>query len=390
MKLKTPEQIGEHIKKLLEKQVKEDGSKFTQSDLAEAMANFANSDRENGDEDFKKEKFKDSISKWIRGVNYPGIESIYYLSRILRVSVENILSAGEVNEKYDDRRVTLYSMGKTHDKSLMEKFCEQNPEVFSNYDEFGKTLLDYVLEFENYEALKYLIDKNIVGMFNYNDSNNPAYILLSFVDFPKYYEIIKILVKHDDVERFLKFYDGFTIVNASAISRKDDRFGIYSLKFDDEILDMIYNSTQIFNYLINEHTNTKRNLYPRISRTIVDDLPSLSGFFNILLKMAINKNDSKKMEHMLKIGLEHNNKVVTAIFEDFTQKYPNTYCPYFIDEDFCLLCNRYDTTFVNILAGVSDDVANKIKDEQLRETINNLNLSLEQCGKKVSNEKSCV
>ena len=192
--MKTPIQVGKHLKELI------DAKGYSQSDLAEKMAEYANQS-ENSNK-YREENFKDSISKWLRGVSYPGIEKIYYLSKVLKVSIENILSAGEVDEKYQNQnRVTLYSVANTQDDTLIKKFFDQSPEILKNYDEFDKNLFDYVVEFENYKVLKELIDRKIIHPF-YSDMRYFSFDALSNDVY--YNPILKILAKNDDVERFKK------------------------------------------------------------------------------------------------------------------------------------------------------------------------------------------
>lgn len=355
--MKTPIQVGKYLKELI------DARGYSQSDLAEKMVEYANQDK--ASDEYKKDNFKDSISKWLRGVSYPGIDKIYYLSKVLKVSIENILSAGEVDEKYQNQnRVTLYSVANTQDDTLIKKFFDQSPEILKNYDEFDKNLFDYVVEFENYKVLKELIDRDIIHPF-FPSIRYFSYVALSNDTY--YNKILKILAKNDDVERFIKVYDVFKIVNA-ADKRILDLQDMKCIKIDEDVLNIIYESENLFKYLIDERVNPNFKEYScGLVNENLKNLPSLSGMFNTLLMIALQREDKIKAENMLKIGIKHNENVLNEFKKiDFM--------PYDISKDYCVI-NRW-CCFVNVLAGVPEDIAKNVKDKDSNDLVKKLNNSL--------------
>ena len=146
IKIKDSIEIGHFIKERLEQL----GMK--RSDLAEELA------KAKGSNNYTKEQLRDLVYKWINGKRTPGIDYIYYLSKILKVSIEEILVAGEICEKYENRPYTLYAIAKSNNfEQLDEIMRAQTPDgsiVGINYDEYDKTILDYVVEFENVEMIK--------------------------------------------------------------------------------------------------------------------------------------------------------------------------------------------------------------------------------------------
>ena len=95
---------------------------------------------------------RDTVSKWIRGELYPGIDNIYYLAQVFGVTMEYILMAGSEYEKFDDRPFSLYAVAKSGDKERLEQLMHTENDYGSiigeNYDEFDKTILDYLIEFK--------------------------------------------------------------------------------------------------------------------------------------------------------------------------------------------------------------------------------------------------
>jgi len=79
------------------------------------------------------------------------------VSELLKVSVEEILSAGQKKYVFPESHVRNYDIAASHDKAIWEKYINSQNEFLVCADEYGKTIIDYVVEFKNYDFLKYLI-----------------------------------------------------------------------------------------------------------------------------------------------------------------------------------------------------------------------------------------
>lgn len=78
---------------------------------------------------------------------------------LLDASCEEILSADEVFVP-NSKKVTNYLVSFSKDKNIWQHYINHEEKLMANADEYGKTVLDYALEFKNYEFLKYLVDNN--------------------------------------------------------------------------------------------------------------------------------------------------------------------------------------------------------------------------------------
>lgn len=100
---------------------------------------------------------RDNVSKWIAGERYPGIDHIYYLAQVFNVSIENILMAGSQRDNFDDRLFSLYAVAKSGDKKRLDQLMnlenEYETKIGENYDEFDKTILDYLIEFKRVQRV---------------------------------------------------------------------------------------------------------------------------------------------------------------------------------------------------------------------------------------------
>ena len=83
------------------------------------------------------------------------------LAELLGVTIEQILSGGEVNTAQTERP-TNYSVAQSHTREDWEAYVAREDRPILNSDEYGKTLLDYAVANGNYELLKYLIDRKYI------------------------------------------------------------------------------------------------------------------------------------------------------------------------------------------------------------------------------------
>lgn len=93
--------------------------------------------------------------KWIQ------VEDLPIFSDILGVSIEELLSAGNYFVP-DASRMTNYSVAFSKDPKVWEEYINNADGAFVNYDEYGKSVIDYALQFKNYEFMKYLLDEGII------------------------------------------------------------------------------------------------------------------------------------------------------------------------------------------------------------------------------------
>lgn len=93
------------------------------------------------------------------------INDLPLLSELLEVSVDSILSAGKV-AKPAPTRTTNYSIAFSKDKKAWKEYIERPDKLILNEDEYGKNVIDYAIEFGNYEFIKYLIDNDYIYLID--------------------------------------------------------------------------------------------------------------------------------------------------------------------------------------------------------------------------------
>ena len=93
------------------------------------------------------------------------IDDLPLFSELLGVSVDSILSAGKIDKPVLGR-MTNYSVSISKDKNVWKEYINRPDKLILNEDEYGKTVIDYAVEFGNYEFLKYLIDNDYIYLID--------------------------------------------------------------------------------------------------------------------------------------------------------------------------------------------------------------------------------
>lgn len=149
--LKGKKEIADYLKDKIEKEY------GTSSNFCRAYLKISHS--ENGENAF--ENLKNRISSILNCKKDIQLYDFPVFTKLLNVSCEEILSAGEA-KTITANHLTNYQIASSHDKNLWEVCINSEDSIFLNPDEYNKTILDYVFEFNNYDFLKYLMDKNYI------------------------------------------------------------------------------------------------------------------------------------------------------------------------------------------------------------------------------------
>jgi len=106
-------------------------------------------------------KMANRVSQIIKGTKSIQTYDLPIFTKLLEVTCEEILSAGTFFVP-DVNRLTNYNIAFSDDKDLWEQYINREDNLFLNTDEYGKTIIDYALEFKNFEFLKYLMGKGYI------------------------------------------------------------------------------------------------------------------------------------------------------------------------------------------------------------------------------------
>ncbi|MBD5489748.1 MAG: hypothetical protein HDR13_13340 [Lachnospiraceae bacterium] len=110
------------------------------------------------------------LSQIKKGTKAIQIYDLPIFSELLDVSFEQILSAGKCGNPKNSR-LTNYTVAQSHNKKDWTAYIEKADKPILNPDEYGKTVLEYAIEFRNYDFLKFLMDKNYIWFDSRKDKD---------------------------------------------------------------------------------------------------------------------------------------------------------------------------------------------------------------------------
>ena len=128
------------------------------------------------------ESFEDDVNRLANRVSQikKGTKSIQIydlpiVTILLGVTCEQLLSAGNVEVK-DRLHLTNYQIASTKDPKVWEMFFNDEYSPVGNLDEYNKSIIDYALEFHNYELIQYVINKGYITFTeNYDCPTDVSY-----------------------------------------------------------------------------------------------------------------------------------------------------------------------------------------------------------------------
>ena len=223
------------------------------------------------------------LSKICKGEYSIQVYDLPIFSELLDISIENLLTSGRYEEA-NRSHFCNYMIAKSPNKELWKEYINKYPKQLNHLDEFGKSILDYVIEFDNYDLLNYFLDENLLVFEeikkhempkNFMElSYRPSCVLLERQEtgtmdaklmLSVYHQeddlrniYIRLAILHNDVKRLKKmnankiswFYDIFPGITEYTMNS-----GLYdSTYYDDErILDALtHASDDVINYFLED------------------------------------------------------------------------------------------------------------------------------------------
>lgn len=150
------EAIGKYISGLINKKFKssrefchrwlKENNEFTDNELKneESIQNRAN-----------------KLSQIKKGKKNIQIDDLPVFSKLLGVSFERILSAGDSGPALP-KQVSNYYIAQSKSKKEWQEYIDRADKPILYMDEFGKTIIEYAIEFQNYVFIKFLMDKHCI------------------------------------------------------------------------------------------------------------------------------------------------------------------------------------------------------------------------------------
>lgn len=357
------------------------------------------------------------IKKGKKGIQ---IEDLPILSELLGVSIENILSSGTAHSPISNR-VTNYSIAHCDDRKQWEEYVKREDKLILNPDEYGKNVLEYALEANNYEFLKFLMDKEYIWF----TSENPADCYLGFGAGTSIERRNPMLT--DNLDSWMKYQDDLRFKMISlAIEAKDfdmlDRLHAREVpifqtvdingirRLQDVEFPLTSNVKYMIRSIINSDNTTLSYFFSEFEITPDRSKKAYTYFFPYAgtVLEGLVKKDKQKATRFLEKAISHNKNVIkmltTAVEScredlksyydslDSTSRTITTDNPYRQQEInkviynyyFPLPANGFITYMANLESGMDGFVTNAVrtnarsKDDNLQFLIDELNQTYEK------------
>lgn len=388
----TNEEIGKYLFKLID----EKSDKFKSGrDFCKQYLFLEKGEQPSDDEIQKQANRLSGIKSGKYGLQ---IQDLGYYTELLEITCEELLSAGKSKPAFPDR-YSNYTFAHSTDRGYWERYINNDDKLFLNADEYGKTILDYAFECENYGLIKFLTENNYITIVD-NESTKDYVMTFMPPDKAMKYMSRNANKLNDEIINNDKIR---TTVVALAI-KKNDKYFLTKLRARE--IPALYSvceygfSTQFDNFessyndkLTNAVANADKEILGYFSEPFSIKSEHSEGvfiypFLGRLLDKMISENN-KNTVYVLERTLDYNRNVLNELSEKIAQSYImyKKYCDdkeafsgavkYFdMNDNGVFTFMNYDPSDTSNLIKMKSNVihiSKKSKDEKINELISKIN-----------------
>lgn len=355
----------------------------TQKELADAITEQRGDNSDN----------RVSVNKWFKNVQEPGKEFLIPLSNILNVPIEALLLGRDIVSN-DYIRPTAYVAALSGDEQIIKRlFQNKEADIYlDDKDEYGKSFIDYVIEFNNYKAFKTAVELG----YGYPQKNGETYFNL-FDE--REFVLLEMIIKNDDEEMFLRVFPRgrCSIVADSPYSyRFFYHYKDLSGNIPQKMCDYILQSEKIKKIFLDvsplcekhfflhgiirqsewELLNDRIELKNSEDEQLVRKLPSLSPSFNCLLMVAIENKKNEIAKEMLEVAerqVDEVRRIIGDRWKEFAVE--NN-----VDGALGFADSRYG--IYAFMPNIYPEVMERIEDDEIRQKAESINSKVEDIRKR--------
>lgn len=256
------------------------------------------------------------LSQILNGKKGIQIDDLPVFTKLLDMSCEEILSAGKCFTP-SSNHLTNYSIATSKNKKEWVAYVNREDKLILNADEYGKTVIDYALEFANFDFMKFLMDNGYIwfvgteekDLFEYGFGAGtsiernpliPRNMNVLDVKMQERYDLrmkmIILAIKHGDIQMLteLRAREIPSLYQANCYACRPAACDKY---FDEELITALVSaSDEILEYFSKEFEITdrigisNRFMFPFISKLIDALIESGNDYVQWMLKDAIEHN----------------------------------------------------------------------------------------------------
>lgn len=271
--------------------------------------------------DFVKRE-KSNFSKMLKGERGLKYEFIIPLEKIFGVSLARLLDeeayklpCEKINVPFDKgfRYYAYLDDPKLYKEEFDLLLTKEGNSIITKTDEFGKTFLDYIVEYNAVNGVRYIHDEyeikinlsNNQFVFNKHKGN-------TWVNFDNSIEFARIVANMHDAELFNDIYDSYYLFYSS-----DNYAAPNSIFNDNDYLEILLDNDDLFKslfeekeytFMLSEREKKKRNI---LSVTY----NSINPIINSCLRYSLQHLDKyrNRARKILDFGISYNAKILSKI-----------------------------------------------------------------------------
>lgn len=309
---------------------------------------------------------KANFSKMLKGQRPLKYEFIIPLEKIFGVSLARMKNPNSYKLPLDKDNIP-YSKGfryyaylddpELYKKELVNLLTKTGENTLTQTDEFGKTFLDYVVEYNSINGIRFLKDTYHLKL-KFGDNQFDTVPKGMFWLHDKGIELARIVANSGDVKLFTDIYDPYYqfalgFYSHNSIYCQDDYFEI--LLDHEELYKTIFEIKK-YEYKLTRH---QKKTLGKDTQSFSSINPVINGVLGFCLR-NLSKYKKQAVE-ILKFGATHNRSVMNGLEDSFD---------YYVTDEIGGLRNwnkNYEIADVVIIADVKD-----IKDKEIIDLINEL------------------
>lgn len=315
--------------------------------------------------DFAKRE-RNNFSKMLKGKRPLKYEFIVPLEKIFGVSLARMLEkdayklpVNKDNVPFNKgfRYYAYLDDPKLYEKEFDKILAKDGNSILTHTDEFGKSFLDYVVEYNSVNGVRYL--HKVYGIklkYFHNQFEFQKVKGFIYIDFNKSIEFARLVASMNDVKLFNNIFDSYYMFFTSG-----HYGGNTSMFCNSEYLEILLDNDSIFNSLF-EFINYELDIY-NVREKSHTSFYTFNPIINNCLNYAIKHLDKyrDKVLDMLHFGLDN----ITRI-----GKKTNIYDCYTVGE-LGRIQNSKDRDFFDIIIYVEDK---NIEDKEIKKLVEQLSL----------------
>lgn len=276
-------------------------------------------------------KLLNRFSQILKGKKRIQVDDLPFVTELLSISCEEVLSAGKLHVPVSSH-VTNYDIAFSHDREVWDRYMKREDKLFLNSDEYCKTVIDYALDFKNYDFIKYLMEEKFIWFvdisewkhfgFSYGAGTSVKQRDHGYIDTSTPLEIqyqdelrtrtIALAIENEDFDILdsLLAREVPELHDANMVGYPDVDFQVH--RNDDVIRAVALSNDKIIDYYSQEFT---------VKNHTQKDNIFLYPYLDAVIKTMLENNKTNPAELLIRRAIKHNKQTLSKLKELLDESY---------------------------------------------------------------------